>query len=87
MDIQRLTCSDQRSIEGLVLQRQEGIKMRPGSRGYIGGGLQPPGTGMRMATGGALLPFEKLVAPLSLVSHRTGGASCGILRENGLTPA
>lgn len=25
--------------------------MRPGSRGYVGGGLQPPGTGMRMGTG------------------------------------
>ena len=38
--------------------------MRPGSRGYVGGGLQPPGTGMRMATGGSMLSFEKLVAPL-----------------------
>lgn len=27
------------------------LAMRPGSRGYVGGGLQPPGTGMRMATG------------------------------------
>lgn len=40
--------------------------MRPGSRGYVGGGLQPPGTGMRMATGGAMLSFQKLVAPLFL---------------------
>lgn len=43
--------------------------MRPGSRGYVGGGLQPPGTGMRMATGEEMV-YQKVyrvghkIAPL-----------------------
>lgn len=40
--------------------------MRPGSRGYVGD-LQPPGTGMRMATG-----ENKLYAPKILHDNLVG---------------
>ncbi|CAM9166746.1 unnamed protein product [Hapterophycus canaliculatus] len=48
--------------------------MRPGSRGYVGGGLQPPGTGMRMATG------QRGGRPMS-GRMRTGQVTAGPSRE------
>ncbi|CAM9412678.1 unnamed protein product, partial [Sphacelaria rigidula] len=48
--------------------------MRPGSRGYAGGGLQPPGTGMRMATA------QRGGRPMS-GRMRTGQVTAGPSRE------
>ncbi|CAM9723209.1 unnamed protein product [Ascophyllum nodosum] len=48
--------------------------MRPGSRGSISGGLQPPGSGMRMPTG------QRLGRPMS-GRMRTGQVTAGPSRE------